>query len=341
MGAHIFTTTRRAALGFVMVALLAACSGGDQKGTDSKKEAQPTPGASSLTTKATAAPLGGGELIVFDRLVPGEEEDRELYAVGPDGGKPRLLRSPGNFPHWSPDGSKLAFLACLNSPDCTTGVALIERSTGEVHGFTMPDPDLYTSCAIWAPSGKTLACEGGSESDPKRNGIYTVRASDGNGLTRITRNPGALDFPLTYSPDGRQLLFSREPPSGDESEPALFVTPAGGGKPHRITPWGLSDDSASWSPDGSTIVFGTSGYLYRVSPDGKGLAKIAVQTPDGSAATHAFDVSFSPDGRRIVFSLGGAEPGIYVADPDGSNVKRLTTSPTEDHHANWGTSPGS
>ena len=325
-----------APMAFLLVAAMsvAGCE------SDSKKVDKPTPSVSRLTAKAVT-PLGDGEFIVFDRLVPGEEEEGELYAVGPDGGKPRLLRSPGNYPHWSPDGSKLVFWACLNSPDCSTGVALIERRTGEVHGFTMPDPDLFTSCAIWAPSGKTLACEGGSETDRKRNGVYTVRVSDGNGLTRITSNPEGLDAPLAYSPDGHRLVFNRGT-ADDESKHALFVTPAGGGgKPHRITPWGLTDDAASWSPDGRTIVFGTGGDLYRVSPDGKGLAKIKVKTPDGSLATHAFDVSFSPDGRRIVFSLGGAEPGLYVAKPDGSKVKRLTTSPTEDHHANWGAKAGS
>jgi Tol biopolymer transport system component len=322
------------AFALVVTTSVAGCEG------DAGNEGKPSPAASPITSTATAAPLGGGEFIVFERLVPGKEE-RKLYTIGPHGGKPQLLRSPGEYPHWSPDGSKLTFNACLNPPGCTTGVALIERSTGEVHGFTMPDPDLFTACAIWAPSGRALACEGDSEKNPKRNGVYTVRVSDGNGLTRITRNPGGIDFPLTYSPDGRRLLFVREPPSGDESERAVFVTPAGGGKLHRITPSGYSDDYASWSPDGRTIVFGTGGDLYRVSPDGTGLAKIAVQRPDGSPATHAFDVSFSPDGRRIVFSLGGAEPGIYQAKPDGSDVKRLTTSPTEDHHANWGAPSGS
>lgn len=64
-----------------------------------------------------------------------------------------------------------------------------------------------------------------------------------------------------------------------------------------------------------------------MGPDGTGLAKIDITSPDGSPARHAFDVSFSPDGRRIVFSIGGAEPGIYLANSDGSNGQRLTTSP--------------
>jgi hypothetical protein len=316
---------------------MAACGG------DSGNEEQPalagsitaTPSGTTEASPSTeATPLGAGELIVFERLVPGDEERRDLYAVGPDGGEPRLLRSPGEYPHWSPDGSRLAFLACLNPPDCTTGLALLERSTGDVHGFLMPDPDLFSACAIWAPSGRELAREGTSEDEPKRNGVYTIRASDGKGLTRITRNPGGEDGALAYSPDGSQLLFTRMDPSrGGLADHALFVTSISGGQPHRITPWGLTDDYASWSPDGRTIVFGTNGSLYRVSPDGKGLAKISVKAANGSPA---FDVAFSPDGSRIVFSLGSPEPGIYTARLDGSDLKRLTTSPTEDHHANWG-----
>jgi len=334
---------------FALVAAtsIAACGG------DSGNEGQPAPSGSSRampsgTTAATpsgtteAPPLGGGELIVFERVVPGAEE-RDLYAVGPDGGEPSLLASPGGYPHWSPDGSTLAFSACLNPPGCTNGVALLERSTGDVHGFSTPDTALEMHCGFaWSPDGERLACEIYGVDDPKRNGVYTIRASDGKGLTRITSNPGGDDFPLAYSPDGSQLLLDRTDPARVEpANRALFVTPVSGGQPQRITPWGYADDYASWSPDGRTIVFGTNGLLYRTRPSGQGLDKITLKMPDGSSAINAFDVSFSPDGRRIVFSLGSPEPGLYTAHVDGSDVKQLTTSPTEDHHANWSAASGS
>jgi WD40-like Beta Propeller Repeat len=326
------------AAGFVVtaVALLAGGCGGGGSATSSESAAKAA-GASATATPAGATRLGPGELIAFERVVPGSEE-RDLYAVGADGGEPRLLRSPGGYPHWSPDGRVLTFGACLNPPDCTTGVALLDRSTGDVHGYSMPDPELFTACSIWAPSGKELACEGVSEVDPRRNGVYTVRVSDGKGLTRMTSNPGGSDIPLAYSPDGSQLLLGRAKSAGSADQ-ALFVTPISGGKPRRITPWGYADDYACWSPDGRTIVFGTNGALYRVGADGHGRAKIALKMPDGSSAQSAFDVCFSPGGERIVFSLGSPDPGLYTARADGGDVMKLTDG--EDHHANWGAAPGS
>ncbi len=248
-------------LALIMATSLTACSG------DSGDAGGPAPDASPTTEEA---PSAGDDLIAFEQVIPGAEEERDLYAVGPDGGEPRLLTSPADYPHWSPDGSQLAFLACLNPPDCTTAVALMERSTGDVHGFSMSDPELLTPCPIWTPAGTELACAGLSDSDPTRNGVYTIRAADGKGLTRITKNPGGEDSPLAYSPDGSQLLLNRMDPSRAESvNQALFIAPVGGGQPHRITPWGYADDAAGWSPDGRTIVFGTNGSLYRVSPDGQ------------------------------------------------------------------------
>jgi WD40-like Beta Propeller Repeat len=326
------------AAGFVVAAvvLLAGGCGGGGSGTSNESAARAA-GASATATPAGATPSGAGELIAFERVVPGAEE-RDLYVVGADGGEPKLLRSPGGYPHWSPDGSVLAFNACLNPPDCTTGVALLDRSSGDVHGYSMPDPELFTACAIWAPSGKRLACEGVSEVDPRRNGVYSVRVSDGKGLTRVTSNPGGSDIPLAYSPDGSQLLLGRTRSAGSAYQ-ALFVTPTSGGRPRRITPWGYTDDYACWSPDARTIVFGTNGALYRVGADGRGLAEIALKMPDGSSAQTAFDVCFSPRGERIVFSLGSPDPGLYTARADGRDVIKLTDG--EDHHANWGAAPGS
>lgn len=323
-----FVVAALALLALLCATTLAACgSDGDSDGGGSA--------SAGASTSASAADLPDGELVAYEREVPGAEE-RDLYVVGPEGGEPRLLRSPGDSPHWSADGSRLAFSACLNPPECTTAHAEIRRSTGREQGFESSDPELELHCPIWAPSGERLACDGYGVEDPALNGIYTVRASDGEDVTRVTSNPGGEELPLAWSPDGSQLLFSRIGPRGA----ALFVTAVSEPRPHRITPVGVEEDSGAWSPDGRTIVFNANGTLNSVQPDGSGRSEIPLQMPEGSPARTAFDVSFSPDGRELVFSLGPPSPGIYRAALEGGVVQLVAKGNL--HHANWGSAaPGS
>lgn len=295
-----------------------------------------------LSVASQAQTPGNNGPIAFERVnVTTGETD--IYGVDPSGGQPQILWPGGSAPHWSPDGTTLAFLTCLDPPTCDTAVALLDPATGAVHGFSMPDPDLFTPCVVWSADGTRLACEGQSETHPNLNGIYTIRASDGGGLTRITSNAGGDDLPLDYSPDGTRLVFARQSPDRPpQANHALFVANSDGQHAHRITPWGFTDDQASWSPDGSRIVFATSGSLYRVRPDGSGLAKITPDTTHGTRLADEFDVGWSPDGTRLVFSArpqGSQQSSLYTASDDGRDLQELTSSPTEDHHANWGSTP--
>ena len=46
--------------------------------------------------------------------------------------------------------------------------------------------------------------------------------------------------------------------------------------------------------------------------------------------------AWSPDGRRIAFTLGGRlDNDIYVMDADGKNVRQLTGPPTSDICPAW------
>jgi Tol biopolymer transport system component len=76
-----------------------------------------------------------------------------------------------------------------------------------------------------------------------------------------------------------------------------------------------------------------------VRPDGAGLSQIRLQV--GTANYFAFHPHWAPDGTRIIFSMfiNGTE-GLYTANPDGSNVVRVTDAPTGfDDAPDWGTHP--
>src|SRR6266545_839555 len=246
--------------------------------------------------------------------------DTVLYTVNPDGSHShQVLPLVVECAHWSPDGSRIA--TCGSPSGGAT--LIINPDTGSYLDVPMPDPDLLTFCWIWSSNGERLACESFGQTDPSLNGIYTIRTSDGQGLTRVTSIAGGDDLPINYSPNGKQIVFDRTDPNGPPGRnQALFVVNVNGSGLHRITPWGFSDDEGSWSPDATKIVFEHFGSLYTVHPDGTHLVKLPLQTGSATTAFTAFDPGWSPDGTKLVFSIntktshGATQEGIATANAD-------------------------
>ena len=246
----------------------------------------------------------------------------------------------------NPDGSQVSLLAGCSDGEENCAATIVDPDTGTFREFKWPDPTLETHCSFgWSPDGTRLLCESFGVTDPSRNGIYTIRASDGRGLSRITSNPGAGDLPGDYSPDGKRLVFSRIDPSRPaKANVALFVVNVDSTGVRRITPWGLPffEDGGRWSPDARTILFDDQRSLYVVHPDGSGMAKLPL-------VTHSFsrlqNPDWSPDGTKIVVSLfaatapGTGQAGIYTANADGSDLQQVTSSPTFDRTGDWGPHP--
>ena len=73
---------------------------------------------------------------------------------------------------------------------------------------------------------------------------------------------------------------------------------------------GLAEEYASWSPDGSEILFGAYGG-YVVRPDGSGLRRLGV----GGSGRH----SWSPGGSRI--AVFDPARGIFIIARDGTDPR--------------------
>jgi Tol biopolymer transport system component len=294
---------------------------------------------------AQAKVPGPNGRIAFSR---GDRDDNTVtYTVNPDGSHlQQLFAGFSGGPRWSPDGSQVSLLAPCTDGEENCAATIVDPDTGTFRELKWPDPDLETHCGFgWSPDGTRLACESFGVTDPSRNGIYTIRVSDGGGLRRVTSNPDGDDIPGDYSPDGTRLVFSRTDPSRPaKANAALFVVNVDGTGLRRITPWGLpfSEDGGRWSPDGNTILFDDQKSLYVVHPDRPGMAKIPL-------VTHSFsrlqNPDWSPDGTKIVMSLftatspGTGQAGIYTANADGSDLQQVTSSPTFDRYGDWGPHP--
>ncbi len=237
-----------APVAFSAMLVLGGC-GGD--GTDPVGSSGPGPNDS---TTGAVPELDGR--IVFMRG-DASHEAGVAYTVDPDGSDERRLVSEfpnSEFPSWSPDGTEIHVFCCEDG----MVAHFVDPDTGELlRALPPPDPAVELYCGgAWSPDGKRIACEGYGVKAPSLNGIYSVRASDGGGLQRITSNADGWDTPGDYSPEGERLVFSRWV---DDEPVGFFVSELDGSGLVQISPLDLVVDDAgsagSWSPDGDQILF--------------------------------------------------------------------------------------
>ena len=134
-------------------------------------------------------------------------------------------------------------------------------------------------------------------------------------------------------------MFLRSNPLRQAS--ALFVANTDGTGLRRLTAWGFAEDAGSWSPDGRWILFTKpGGKLYIVRPDGSGLRRIPLDT--GPGRSFAFQPGWSPNGKRIVFSMAlrsaGYQEDIFTVRADGTDLRRVTNTPETEEFGDWGPS---
>lgn len=181
--------------------------------------------------------------------------------------------------------------------------------------------------------------------------IYTVPVAGGT-ATRLTSHPGYEAF-TRFSPDGRTIAFTGQYDGNTE----VYVMPAGGGEPRRITftacnprdDWGdrmgPNNIVMTWTPDGQRVVYrnriGDSfdGQLWTAPIDG-GMAQ-QLPLPEGGFCC------FGPDGKRLAYNRvfrefrtwkhyqGGMADDIWMYDPDASTVTNLTNNPAQDISPMW------
>ena len=316
----------------------------------------------SLIPAITESAQSAGR-IMFQRApggeVGGEDLETDVYVVDAGGSESdvELLFADGGAGQWSPDGSEVSIFCC-GEPGIVAHI--VDVVTGDVRGVETPDPTLELFCGFgWSPDGERLVCEGYGVDDPSRNGIYSVRASDGGGLTRITSNPDGGDIPGDYSPDGTRLVFKR---FEDEVPTGMFVIDiaddgAGEGEPQQLTAEGMVLDDTGhagrWSPDGEEILFVAREsedhhkaiWIVNVGADGGAPSQLPIAPgcggPLGEADAYGcYSPDWSPGGEKIVFTRSepdGSNESIWIVNADGTGLVQVTDG-TDDNPV-WGTPP--
>ena len=298
-------------------------------------------------TSASARPRGtNGKILInrADNLTTGKEQ---TFTVDPDGTDFTLLVNNSEAGQWSYDGSRITV-----GTDAL-GQAIFDFDAGLLTSLNLAVqyPDLFLPCGVWSPDDKRLACEGFGIADPSLNGIYTVRASDGGDLQRVTSDPGGDDCPSDYSPYGNRIVFTR---ANDTTFALYTIRPDGTGL-RQISPDGLNFNfcNGSWSPQGNEILlsahqpnFDYHSSIWVLHANGTGLRRIPVPGCGGLNADQngvgCPSPSWSPDGKKIVFSrqVGTQPHEIYTVNADGTGLFNVTnTSDISEFSADWGIHP--
>jgi Tol biopolymer transport system component len=181
--------------------------------------------------------------------------------------------------------------------------------------------------AVVSPEGR-LVFE--SDSTGPCIGVYSSNP-DGSDLRRLTHAVnGYFETGPRWSPDGRRIAFVGEcgQPRSD-----LCVMDADGTAQTTVVARLNNAAPPTWSPDGTRLAFARTGPsdAHGVTPE----SEIHVIRTDGTGETtvvkdgHA--PSWSPDGTRIAFVRGrDTVAKIYVVNPDGTGLVRLTEGPFDE-----------
>ncbi len=171
--------------------------------------------------------------------------------------------------------------------------------------------------------------------------IWTVPRQGGE-AQRLTSN-GNVDAGPYFSPDGTQIAYTAHLHGNDD----VYIVPAGGGVPRRITWHPTGSGVVGWSRDGKDVLIasGMSSYrhfarLFLVHADGSGMPA-ALPLPMG------IEGSFSPDGQSLAYQpitkweeawkryVGGQTTPIWLVNLKTLDLVRVPRENSNDSSPVW------
>ena len=296
-----------------------------------------------LSDDPTAAAWSpNGSQIAFSRNDPGPQGPKGLYVINSDGSGLKQLSERGAYPlEWSPRGDYIASSVWLDHVyvldvvsgetvdlEDVGGYALAWSPDGAALAFTN-DNGLYVYDAdtgerrqvavgpsggtiLWSPDGSRIAFRFGPrvamtqgiDAGNPNAGLPLFHVVEADGSTEPKPLPPARS--VSWSPDGTKIAYLEEGCITGNWD--VFTGRPDGSSEARLTdPPETFKEGPFWSPTSSTIAFLTDDELILADTKSGEFRTLASGGPrSGGPGIHLHDPPWSPDGRYIMFSAGGA-----------------------------------
>ena len=245
-----------------------------------------------------------------------------LFQIPVLGGAARkLLTGIRSAPAFSPDGRQIAFLRSRGLEDDLL-IANGDGSGERVLHSRGGDTQLFRgnlSTISWSPDGKTIACF--LRNVPENYMTVIAVAVESGEATVFTAKRWFEAKQVAWLADGASILVAAQDTASSEFNIWQVSYPAG--EVQRITNDLESYRTVSLTADNTTLA----------TVQAERTSKIWVMPANDSA--HATQIThdqtfynrlgWTPDGRLIFNSNASGNFDLYSVDPDGRNVKQLTT----------------
>jgi len=258
----------------------------------------------------------------------GEEKKAavQIFVLPMNGGEPQQVTSaPLGVEQfaWRPDGAFFAFV----SPDEPPNKAEIEKHHDL---FEVGDNDFLATSAP-TPSHIWLVSSSGGTAKRLTSGTWSLSKS---------APPSSPSSPLSWSPDGKQISFTRQadPHYGDSDQTVIEILDVDSGQIRQLTKRSSYESFGTFSPDGSKIA-----YWFPRDGDPNNENEIFITSStggEGTDFTHALDrdiqrAIWMPDSKSLfVAGHDGTRTAIWIQPLNGT-ARRLDLGDANPAWAFW------